>query len=143
MRTLVNVAKVLVRSSEGEYLILRSSVWPERPDRSQKPDLPGGEVDGNETHAQAAVRELQEEAGIVVAESQLRMVFAETYPHKDDESVTRIIYRVDLDTTPEVTLSWEHESYAWMSSDEVLAIDDIRDPYRERFRYLHEIGQLD
>ncbi len=139
---ILNVTKVLIRNGEGKYLLLRGSVWPERPDRSQKPDLPGGLVDEGETHVQGAVREVKEEANIDVAESDMLLVYSTTYLHASEgESVNRHIYRVDVEGTPEVTLSWEHEAFSWVSADDLLNLE-IRDPYPEVFRYLKEIGQL-
>lgn len=138
----IDIAKIVLKNGEGKYLILRGSVWPERPDRSQKPDLPGGLVDAGENHLQAAVREMQEEAGITISESDLRVAHAESFitPEKD-KAVNRIIYRIDVGSIPEVTISWEHEGYWWMNADEVRALE-IREPYREIFNYLHKIGEL-
>lgn len=138
----IGVAKVLVRNSEGKYLILRGSVWSERPDRSQKPDFPGGMADEGETHAQAAVRELFEEAGISVNESDLQLVYAFSKIKADtNEALIWLLYIVDVDTVPRVKISWEHEAYMWLSKDELLTLA-IRAPYQEVIGYLNEVGSL-
>lgn len=139
-----DIAKVLLKNNEGKYLVLRGSVWPERPDRSQKPDLPGGMVDSGETHVEGAVREMQEEAGIVINPSDLRLAFAESYIHEvqKDLAINRLLYRIDVDTVPEVKISWEHEGYWWLSASEVLELE-IRDPYPKMFAYLKQIGELE
>lgn len=136
----INSTRVLVRRADGKYLILRGSKWEERPDRSQKPDLPGGLVDAGETCEQGAIRELREEAGIQVQTSDLELVQGFSYIWKDQDAVTRLMYFVEVDM-PEVTLSWEHEGYWWMDAKEVLALE-IRPPYTETFEYLHKIGLL-
>lgn len=138
----VSISKVLIRSGEGKYLVLRGSVWPERPDRSQQPDIPGGMVDEGESNAQAAVREVFEEAGIVIREEQLDLIYARSFMKEDkDEAVVWLLYLVDIDETPEVKISWEHEGYWWYSAEEVLNLK-IRDPYPEVLSYLHKIDLL-
>ncbi len=123
-------AKVFVRrKSDGKYLVLTASKWPERPDRSQKPDRPGGITEQGETFATGLIRELGEETGIVADESQLvhattsrmlirhRLIF-----------LTVRIYLLELDD-PDVTISWEHEAYRWCRADELSSLA-IRQPYR-------------
>lgn len=80
MPAMKNIGKALVRrATDGKYLILVSSKWPERPDRSQKPDLPGGLVEEGETFEQGCVREVREEAGFDVDPSQLTVVYADSF----------------------------------------------------------------
>ncbi len=138
----VAVAKVLVRNSEGRYLILRGSVWPERPDRSQKPDVPGGLVDYGENHEEAAVRELKEEAGIAISRSDLKLVYAHSVMKEDkNEALVWLLYIVELPYVPSVKISWEHEAYMWLNKGELLNLE-IRDPYPNVFRYLDRIEIL-
>ena len=139
----LNVGKaILRRKSDGKYLILRSSKWEERPDRSQQPDLPGGVVEKGETPEIGCAREIQEEAGITIESVDLLLVHAHTFKsNSDDASITRLIYFAEIDGEPDINLSWEHESYEWMDADEVLAMG-IRQPYVDIFRYLNDIGLL-
>lgn len=138
----INVAKVLVRNSDGKYLVLRGSVWPERPDRSQKPDMPGGMVHEGETHMQAAIREVLEETGIHLQESDLDLVYADSSLRDNNtKAVTWLLYMATTDTVPEVKLSWEHEESWWVSTDELLSLE-IRQPYPEIFAYLKKTGVL-
>jgi 8-oxo-dGTP pyrophosphatase MutT (NUDIX family) len=140
---IVNVAKVLIRrNSDGKYLLLRGSKWEERPERSQKPDLAGGVVEPGETVAEGAAREVFEEAGISVQPSDLTLVYATTFKSvHDGASINRLLYVVELSSNPNITLSWEHEGYWWLSKDEVLTLD-IREPYPEIFTYLDDAGVL-
>ena len=137
----INISKVLVKSNGGKNLILRGSVWPERPDRSQKPDLPGGLVENGETHEMGALRELQEETGIQLNQSDLELIYADSGIWKSDKAVTRLLYLANVQKDIEITLSWEHEGYWWMEASEVLSLD-MRDPYPNIFKYLNETGVL-
>ena len=140
---ILNVAKVVIRrKADGKYLILRGSKWEERPDRSQKPDLPGGIVEVDETIEQGAVREVKEEAGITLRPEELLLVQAHSFQSdKDQAAINRLIYFAELKTDPEIQLSWEHEGYWWYDATEILDLD-IRSPYPEVFKYLHQIGVL-
>lgn len=140
---ILNLAKVIVRrSSDGNYLVLRSSKWEERPDRSEKPDLAGGMVEPGESIIGGAVRELQEEAGLSIQPEQLELVYAETFrSSKDGASINRSIFFVEVDGDPEVTISWEHDEYWWASASELQTME-IREPYPKIFAYLADIGVL-
>lgn len=140
---IVNIAKTLIRrQSDGKYLILRSSVWEERADRSQQPDLPGGTVEPGEAILTGAVREIFEETGITLSPEELMLVHAETFQSTSDQaSINRMIYCAELREEYKVKLSWEHEEFWWMDAAEVMALK-IRQPYPEIFRYLNTIGVL-
>lgn len=137
---LQHAAKVLLRRrGDGKYLMLWSSKWEENPARSQKPDLPGGIVEEGETMDQGLLREVREEAGVTLDEHDLTLAYAQVWDHDDVSSIFQI-YFVEVDD-PTVTLSWEHERYAWLSADEVLALD-IRRPYPSIFEHMQKLGLL-
>lgn len=142
MRVL-SVAKALIRrKSDGKYLILTSSKWEERPDRSQKPDLPGGVVEAGETPEQGCAREVYEEAGVTVDSAGLTLVNAFSFISDiDGTSINRLVYFVEVDGSPEIALSWEHEAYDWMTAEEVLRLK-IREPYPAILEYCHKINVL-
>ena len=131
---IVDTTKVLVRNKEGKYLVLRCSEWPDRPDRSLKPDLPGGEVDSGEDYERAAMREVKEEAGIDV--SDLSPVYLNSYVNEVGISVNRIIFLAEANIS-EVILSWEHVEYWWSALDDLIALD-WHDSYKKSFKYLKE-----
>ena len=135
----VSLAKIVVRNPAGKYLILRSSEWPENPRRSLQPDLPGGMIEEGETPEVGVLRELFEEAGLTLEENDLKLAYVGLEEH-DGHTFQRHIYFAETKDT-DVTLSWEHDKYWWMSADEVLAMK-IREPYPAVFRQLHEAGLL-
>lgn len=142
MRTL-NVAKaILRRSSDGKYLILTGSKWEERPDRSEKPDLPGGVVEAGESPEQGCAREVHEEAGITVDPAELMLVHAFSFiSDRDKAGINRLIYFAEIEGEPAVTLSWEHSAYHWLTAEEVLALE-IREPYPDIFAYVKTLGVI-
>lgn len=115
------IAKTVVINGEGKVLVLRRSIWPARPQLSRQPDFPGGTVEKNESGLEGAVREMQEEIGVVADPSQFELAYdrVDTYPDSGDE-VRHWLYILRLDFTPEVKLSWEHESYEWMDAKDIV-----------------------
>lgn len=130
-----SVAKALVINQKHQALILTVGNYRARPDKSFKPDLPGGLVSDSETELTAVVRELQEETSIIADPSAFTLAFAKTeFFDKESKSVTKFLYILQLNDTPEVTLSWEHVEYEWMSIDLLPAIE-LRPFYKEAIDY--------
>jgi 8-oxo-dGTP pyrophosphatase MutT (NUDIX family) len=127
------VAKVVLFNSEGRLLALRRSET--APRRPLEWDLPGGSVDLGETFSEAASRELQEEAGIHLAVSNLSLVYAKTARVKD-KNVVWLFFSSAVKNTPEVVLSYEHTEYKWLTLQE--AIEGFEyDLQKELFRYMN------
>lgn len=134
-------AKIVIRrESDKKYLILWSSKWEEKPHRSQKPDLPGGVIEEHESMIDGLLREVREEAGLAVDPSRLHLAHALTYDHNDWSSIFEI-YFAEITGDEAVTLSWEHESYRWLTAEEVMALE-IRQPYPTILNRMNEIGLL-
>jgi 8-oxo-dGTP diphosphatase len=134
--TLESVAKVLVINEKNEALILTVGEYKERPDKSFKPDLPGGLVDPGETELIAVVRELSEETGITISTDQANLVYAKTeFFAKESKSVSKFLYLACLSKTPKVTISWEHSEYSWVPLSSLLSSVELRPFYDEAIRY--------
>lgn len=136
-------AKVLIRrTSDGKYLLLTSSLWPENPRRSQMPDLPGGVIETHETIKEGLLREVKEETGLSISETSLVPGKVIQYQGSDRDAASEFsIYLAEVEGNPDVTLSWEHESYRWIDGEELLGLS-IRRPYNDIFNALHREGKL-
>lgn len=77
-------------------------------------NVPKGRLSRGETSMQAAVRELQEETGIVIEVDQLEDVMVDKRLGTDGNIYVTYIYTVSLDHRPNVTLSPEFADYKWM-----------------------------
>lgn len=131
-----SVAKVLVLNEKSEVLILTLGEYKEKPEKSFKPDLPGGLVDPDETELTAAARELQEETGITATTDLFKLAYAKTeFYENENKSVTKFLYVLNLNTTPDVTLSWEHSAYKWVPSNTLIDSIDLRPFYKEAIEY--------
>ena len=133
------VAKALVINEKNEALILKVGLYPARPDKSFKPDLPGGMVDPGETELAAIARELYEEAGIQADQNSFKLVYVKTeFSPRSHTSVTKFLYVIHLENVPEITISWEHASYKWVPLDILLSTVELRPFYKEAIEYVFE-----
>jgi len=138
-----SVAKVLIINEKREALILTVGEYKERPDKSFKPDLPGGLVDPGETELIAVQREAVEESGIDIGFDSLHLAYAKTefYP-SENKSVSKFLYLAYLDYTPEVVISWEHASYEWVSLQDITQNVEFRPFYKEAIDYCFTAGLI-
>lgn len=131
-----SVAKIVIVDPMDRALILTIGEYKEHPEKSFTPDLPGGLVENDETQLDGVLRETEEEAGIILDPKDVTLVYAKTayYPDKN-ESVSRFLYTSRIDHTPEVTISWEHESFEWVPIDTLLDTKTFRSFYNEAIQY--------
>lgn len=109
------IAKVLVVNDAGEILVLRRSQTDTR--RPGQWDFPGGWVEEGEDFTLAAVRETKEEAGIAIDRPPL--VYAMSNIMDEHGAGTWLFFVGQVKGRPEVTLSFEHDAYAWKTTDEL------------------------
>lgn len=136
MKTIVeSVAKILVINNNQEALILILGKHLKYPEKSFLPDLPGGIVDPGEPEQAAAIREAQEECGIVLDAKSVQLAFAETrYYEKENKSISKLLYIAHVDSAPEITLSWEHGDYKWVPVNELHTVE-LRPFFKDAIEY--------
>lgn len=109
------VAKLVIIDNDDKYLLMYRSAHPTFGD---DPDLPGGTLEDGELPLETMIREVYEEAGIVIDGAKTLMVYEGTNysGHKTHYS----LYVIKLDDQPSVAMSWEHSSYEWLDRDKFL-----------------------
>jgi len=121
----MKVSKVLIIDEQDNYLMMWRSNHPNFPN---DPDLPGGTIEADESPEVAAVREVKEEAGILITPSELTHLYTGTEysTHQTEYS----LYMIKVPARPTVTISWEHSSYEWLPRDKFLnAAKNASDTY--------------
>ena len=121
------VSKALIKNKNGKYLLLyRGDTHPNFPGHL---DLPGGEVESEETSKTATAREVQEETGICIYPNDLKKLFV-----RQHKNTRHVLFEIVIDKTEAdipIKLSWEHKKYRWMTLSELLDtnIPEGADPY--------------
>ncbi|MFZ2544976.1 MAG: NUDIX hydrolase [Candidatus Saccharimonadales bacterium] len=134
MTLIESVAKIAIFNEKAEILVLRRSDT--HPSRPHWTDMPGGLANSGESENHTVVREAQEETGITLNPSDIKLFYTEAeYYSEIGKSVNKLFYFVSLEKTPAVKISWEHESYEWCTLDQLLARDDLQEFYRDGIKY--------
>lgn len=111
------VAKALIVDAEEKYLLLLRSDHPRLPN---DPDLPGGTVEDDESTLDAMVREVKEEVNVDVDGGAAELLCSSM--DYSSHGVEYALYLCTVGHQPEVTISWEHDSYKWVTKDEMVRI---------------------
>lgn len=70
-----SIAKLLIIDNQNRGLVLTLGKHLKYPEKSFLPDLPGGIVDPGEPEQSAAIREAQEECGVVLDAKSVQLAF--------------------------------------------------------------------
>lgn len=111
MRIKKKVSAVIVINKNKEILVLKRA--PDARSFGGYWNFPGGAVESGETIETAAVRELKEEAGIDVNESDL------IYFEVSSLSKLMVHYFMTNKFENEVEINWESTDFKWVSIDEI------------------------
>lgn len=136
-------AKVILQDDIGRVLVLRRSATDKR--RPLTWDLPGGNVEYGTDPAEAITREVAEETGITGIKELVPLAVDSSYG-KDTKAkgrnrtvyVVRLLFTAKVDTYPlgplapvVPVLSYEHDSYRWLSAVAEAEALDMPDRYRK------------
>ena len=131
------VAKILIFNENDEVLVLQTGEYAAHPEKEHKPDLPGGIVDAGESERDAVIREVYEEARVILDKNAATLAYSETKSYASEgKSVTKLLYIARIDNTPAVTISCEHESYGWVPITSLLKSHEFRPFYKEAIEYI-------
>ncbi len=109
------VAKVIIIDGDDNYLLMKRSDHPHFPN---DPDLPGGTIEPGENHLDALLREVIEEAGIVLNPNEIEHLF--TGNQYSAHQTIYHLYVARVPRRPDVKISWEHASFDWVNRDAFL-----------------------
>lgn len=114
----MQVAKAIIFDAKQNALILRRSGT--HPTYAYHLDLPGGEVEPDESPRSAVVREVSEEAGLRFGPKEFICI----HQRKQLDGQQYLLYIATIDgVKPDVTISWEHDQFMWVSLDELIHKD--------------------
>lgn len=116
---MLTVGKALVYNADGKILTLfRSETHPHLP---HYVDFPGGIVESDESAEVAIAREIEEETGCTVDASLVSIERSGVSPNSNGKGETQYhLGKVVLPDTPDITISWEHERYEWLTAEALL-----------------------
>lgn len=109
------VAKLVMIDPEDKYLLMYRSNHPVFGD---DPDLPGGTLEADETLLETMLREVHEEAGVVIDAETVKQVYSGTDYSRHGTHYA--LFVAHISPRPEIHISWEHTSYEWIPRDEFL-----------------------
>lgn len=107
----------------------------QHPTYGTDPDLPGGTLDGGESPLQTMLREVEEEAGVVIEPSAVTQVYNGTEYSR--HGTNYVLYAVKTLERPGIVISWEHSDYKWVPKDEFVQLAKSAND-----TYMHMVGDV-
>ncbi len=105
--------KAIIFREDGKFLTMRRTAT--APSRPLHWDLPGGDLEFGEDTREGIIREIREEAGLEIKDL---MVMDAISGFNDKKEFWATICYTAKPTTPDVTLSFEHDDFRWVTADE-------------------------
>jgi len=124
--------------NSGKVLLLRHSSISSRGGGHW--DFPKGHIDDGETEIQTALRELEEETGIVQVKvvDGFRDTIIYTFPGRQEHIGKEVVFFIATTKESKVTLSHEHIDYSWLDFDSAfsrLTYDNARQVLRNAIEF--------
>jgi len=113
--------KVLLKNTEGKYLLLKRSKE-KYPEVENPWDIVGGRIDPGASLFENLKREVKEETSLDL-KNEPRLVAAQDILKVVDRHVIRLTYMGDIEGEP--TLDEEHSEYKWFDADELRNLDGL------------------
>ncbi len=112
--------KAIIFNKEAKFLTIhRTETAPSNPN---KWDFPGGDLDFGEDAIKEIIREIKEESGLEVKD--LKSFDVESHINKDGDFWVTIAYTAKA-VSNEITLSFEHDEFKWLTADEFLKLEFV------------------
>lgn len=111
--------KILLKNSEGKFLLLRRSAE-KYPDVKDGWDIPGGRINIDSNLLDNLKREIKEETGLALI-GEPRLVAAQDIM-KPDKHVVRLTYVGE--GNGEIILSDEHDAFNWFSVEDLRQLEN-------------------
>ena len=97
---------------------------------------PGGHIDEGEDALTAAIREVEEETGVVIQESDVKLKVLAFHHHLDREEVwMEYLFRASIDVDQPVVSNHEGES-EWVEIERLMKMDKVFEPSKYYFEHI-------
>jgi 8-oxo-dGTP pyrophosphatase MutT (NUDIX family) len=146
MQTII-IAKTAVFNDGGKLLAMRRSA-----DDAYRPggfDMPGGNIEPDESIVDGVIREALEESGIRFGKHELRLVFATTSASHNidvgaEVNIVWLGFIAKLPKDQKVRLSHEHQSFDWVEIGDAIKVFDspTQKPFMEAIRDRDLINEI-
>ena len=119
--------KVLLKNSEGKYLLLKRSKE-KYPEVKNPWDIIGGRIDPGTSLFENLKREVKEETSLDL-EKEPRLVAAQDILKVANRHVIRLTYTGNIEGEP--TIDEDHSEYKWFDADELRNLDGLDEFFKK------------